>query len=204
MGQLKMLEDLELSSLECLSHLPESLGQLKNLRRLGIFQCFLLTTLPEIIGQLENLTEIIINMAGSSNRLGSLQRLPESFGCLKRLQMLKITGCPLLTRLPDSFPSLSGLQDFVFDSKGNGGEDKACGLVDLPENFGQLKCLSWLELRNCFQLSALPESLGQLTSLKTLKLARCFSLTRLPESIGQLKGLEMLVTDKMEEDGDEG
>ena len=64
------------------------------------------------------------------------------------------------------------------------------GLSRLPESIGQLKELTWLNLRRN-ELSALPESLGQLKRLQELHIGSN-QLSSVPEWLGQLDNLNAL------------
>lgn len=64
------------------------------------------------------------------------------------------------------------------------------GITRLPENIGELKDLTHLDLSEN-ELTSLPESIGNLKKLETLILAEN-KLTTLPESIRNLKKLEFL------------
>ncbi|CAI5950896.1 unnamed protein product [Closterium sp. NIES-65] len=203
-GQLTGLEELELLSLDCLRQLPESIGQLQCLKWFKMCWCMSVRNLPESIGQLKELEEMVINMAASETWLGSLKELPQSFGQLYSLRFLKIVGCPLMLDLPECFGQLYQLEEFVFDNKGFAEESEACGLLSLPDSFGQLTSLVRLELRNCFALTSLPESLGHLPYLYSLKLIGCYSLATLPESLGSSGSLQLLLVDnKVDDDEDE-
>jgi hypothetical protein len=62
----------------------------------------------------------------------------------------------------------------------------------LPEDFGQLTALRFLNLSDCRQLRTLPGSFSRLAALQTLNLWSCHSLVALPD-LNDLKALRKLV-----------
>ncbi|GKE21752.1 disease resistance TIR-NBS-LRR class family protein, partial [Tanacetum coccineum] len=60
----------------------------------------------------------------------------------------------------------------------------------LPDSICLLKCLKWLDIRNCFRIGKLPEDIGRLECLKVLDITDT-GISHLPQSIFGLKGLVM-------------
>ncbi|KAL2628622.1 hypothetical protein R1flu_013308 [Riccia fluitans] len=60
----------------------------------------------------------------------------------------------------------------------------------LPETFGQLKNLRFLQISNFLRFQAFPSSFGNLSGIEVLKLKRLGSLETLPESLGDLRRLK--------------
>lgn len=131
-----------------------------------------LRTLPEAIGSLTHLKHI-------DARANPLVSLPERLGELQALETLELYQAEM-GQLPQSFTRLSTLSYCVLCAR----------LTDLPEDFGALRALTYLDLSNN-RLTALPVSMRKLTALKRLKL--CGNQFReLPEWLGELSALEHL------------
>jgi len=113
---------------------------------------------------------------------GSMERLHESFGNLKKLEVLNLQFCGKLVELPSSFGGLQNLKDLDL---------KKSGIRSLPKSFGTLSNLEVLNLCACYRLTELPSSFGGLQNLKNLDLYYS-GIRSLPESFGKLKNLELL------------
>ncbi|XP_059069640.1 disease resistance protein TAO1 isoform X2 [Cryptomeria japonica] len=77
-----------------------------------------------------------------------------------------------------------------------------CSLTKLPDLFGELRSLQFLNLSKCDKLEELCSDFHCLGALKELNLSGCCSLTRLPDFFGKLKSLQTLnlsKCDKLEE-----
>lgn len=100
---------------------------------------------------------------------------------LANLRVLELSGCYLerLWLCKSQAPLL--LRELVID----------CPLAKLPENIGHLENLELMVLRNT-NLKGLPESFGNLKKLKYLDLSHSPSLQKLPNSFANLKNLERL------------
>lgn len=187
-----------------LTSLPDSLGRLSNLQRLVLHNCTDFDCLPASFVSLRRLKVLRIQSWRSDGdelceglgpyrskfrsletmwgpRLSHLIRLPDSFGSLSSLQQLILTDCYELRRLPDSFGRMSSLQrldllNFV-------------SLQRLPDSFGNMSSLRELNLNDCSNLTCLPFNFGNLRSLKALNLNDCSSLTCLPVNFGNLHSL---------------
>ncbi|KAL6184452.1 hypothetical protein ACLB2K_045853 [Fragaria x ananassa] len=66
------------------------------------------------------------------------------------------------------------------------------GIVELPEELGELIHLRYLDLSENEELEKLPESLGNLYNLQSLSLDDCHGLRTLPENMGNLINLRHL------------
>lgn len=178
LGQLLVLQVLNLSDCTLLSSLPEKLGQLKALEELHVSGCSSLKSLPDSIGQSQALRLLYLT------NCSSLHCLPESIGRLQALEVLDLICCSSLSSLPESTVQLQALKELNLT--------RCSALRCLPENICQLQALKVLDLIRCSSLSSLPESFGRLQALESLDLSGCTSLSRLPDSMGQLKRLEVL------------
>ena len=83
--------------------------------------------------------------------------LPDSIGCLSRLELLHLGGCWNLQKLPSSFGRLTALRElYLLDCS---------KLETLPDSITALSGLQWLGLWGCSSISNLPTTLGRLTGL---------------------------------------
>eukprot|EP01018_Ginkgo_biloba_P027462 Gb_00923 [translate_table: standard] len=123
----------------------------------------------------------VLNLSGCT----SLERLPDFSNCLTSLTTLDLDGCDNLQMIHESISHIQQLKNLNL---------RNCNaLRRLPASIGAIKCLSFLNLEGC-AVSTLPEEFGQLVGLEVLDLSRCKHLRRLPDSFGnlvQLKRLEM-------------
>lgn len=173
-----------------MERLPESFGTtFIALQSLNLDLCTELVALPETFGQLKALHTL--EMSGDYSNQMALESLPTSLGNLAALQTLKLGFCVQLVVLPNSFGRLKKLQTLSMES---------CeALLALPESFGDLEDLQVLKLESCIQLAALPASFGQLKKLQTLSMVRCHALQELPASFGGLEELQVLELDHCRE-----
>ena len=147
-------------------------------------------------------------------RCGNLQRLPDSFASLHRLESLEL-DVTSFRRLPDFTPLTSltclDVQCGMEETK----VDWRCLFSDLPwlkvlrvsslNNLhripAKIGCYTRLEALHLFNLPffSLPESFGQLRSLTELELEFCKSLRSVPESFSQLQSLQQLEMDDLDD-----
>jgi len=121
-GNLKKLEELNLSGNHLLKELPDSIGNLTNLRILNISRNKL-QTIPDSIGNLKKLEKLDL----SSNNL--LNELPDTIGNLNSLEILNLSDT-CLNSLPESMENLTNLEN-LFLSKHNTGRRSS------PDNYSQ-------------------------------------------------------------------
>ena len=106
------------------------------------------------------------------------------FESLHALEILHLTNCVRLEKVPMSFAKLASLKELSL---------KGCeNLMDLPVDFGNLHALELLDLTNCGRLEKVPKSFVNLESLKRLALERCENLMELLVEFGNLHALESL------------
>jgi Leucine-rich repeat (LRR) protein len=136
-----------------------------------------ISNLPDNIGNLIKLDTLILNNPQDSKRL---KKLPDSFGDLKSLKYIDLTGMGLES-LPDSFGDLTSL--VYIDLDGN-------IINKLPENFGNLKNLE--TFRGPGILESIPNSFSNLEKLKFCFFYINSDSAILPTDFGKLKNLETL------------
>lgn len=157
------LQALDLSETE-LMELPSFLSNLKGLNYLNLQGCQKLQEL-KIIDLLHDLHYLNLSCCPE------VRSFPESIENLTNLRFLNLSRCSKLPTLPNRL-----LQSFA----------SLCSLVDLnlsgfefqmlPEFFGNICSLQYLNLSECSKLEELPKSFGQLAYLKALNLSSCSDL----------------------------
>jgi Leucine-rich repeat (LRR) protein len=196
------LQTLDLSETE-VTELPAFIGNLKMLKYLNLQGC-------QKLQQLNNLDLLHELQYLNLSCCPEVRRFPASLENLRKLRFLNLSECSKLPTLPyellQSFSSFSSIVDlnlsgFEFpvlpDFFGNICSlqflnlSKCSKLGLLPQSFGQLAYLKGLNLSSCCDLK-LPESFEYLTSLQYLNLSHCPSLEYLPSSFDKLSNLEYL------------
>jgi len=151
-----------------LSHLPPTMTHLVNLESLDLAHNQI-KELPGILGSFPHLTSL--NLVGNG-----FSALPEELGALSNLRKFDVR-CNYLSSLPSGVCELPIKQFFA---RGN-------RLIELPENFGNLRQLTDCRLESN-QLTKLPDSIGDCENLKIF-LVYDNMLTYIPESLGKITGL---------------
>lgn len=223
--QLKQLRYLDASTLS-ITDLPPQISGFHKLQTLDLSETEV-TELPAFIGNLKMLNYLNLQGCQKLLRLNNLdllhelnylnlsccpevRRFPASLENLRKLRFFNLSECSKLPTLPDellqSFSSFSSIVDlnlsgFEFrmlpDIFGNICSlqflnlSKCSKLELLPQSFGQLAYLRGLNLSFCSELK-LPESFEYLTSLQFLNLSHCRSVEYLPSSLGKLSNLKYL------------
>lgn len=181
--QLKQLRYLDASTLS-IATLPPQVGSFNKLQTLDLSETELME-LPSFLSNLKGLNYLNLQGCQKLQELNSLDLLhelhflnlsccpevrsfPESIENLTKLRFLNLSQCSKLPTLPNRL-----LQSFA----------SLCSLVDLnlsgfefqmlPEFFGNICSLQYLNLSKCSKLEELPQSFGQLAYLKALNLSSC-------------------------------
>ncbi|XBH69593.1 hypothetical protein VPH35_097423 [Triticum aestivum] len=181
--QLKQLRYLDASTLS-ITTLPPQFSSFNKLQALDLSETELME-LPSFLSNLKGLNYLNLQGCQKLQELKSLDLLhdlhylnlsccpevrsfPESIENLTKLRFLNLSWCSKLPTLPNRL-----LQSFA----------SLCSLVDLnlsgfefqmlPEFFGNICSLQYLNLSECSKLEELPQSFGQLAYLKALNLSSC-------------------------------
>lgn len=155
---------------------PE-VGRFSQLKELSIEENGL-SLIPETYYNLKNLRSLNLN----KNDLKCLSR--EFFLSFQNLTVLWLNNCGLLY-LPNEIDNLKFLE--TFGARSN-------SLQELPENFGALTNLKWLNLEEN-QLASLPKSFSNLKSLHVLNLGSN-KLDKLPQLVYEKNQLTTLLIHK--------
>lgn len=199
--QLKQLRYLDASTLS-ITDLPPQISGFHKLQTLDLSETEV-TELPAFIGDLKRLNYLNLQGCKKLQQLNNLdllhelhylnlsccpevRRFPASLENLRKLRFFNLSECSKLPTLPDellqSFSSFSSLVDLNL----SGFEFRM-----LPDFFGNICSLQFLNLSKCSKLELLPQSFGQLAYLKALNLSFCSDL-KLPECFEFLTSLQIL------------
>ncbi|TVU00842.1 hypothetical protein EJB05_53690 [Eragrostis curvula] len=172
------LQTLDLSETE-LTELPPFISNLKMLNYLNLQGC-------QKLQQLHNLDLLHELHYLNLSCCPRVRSFPASLGNLTKLRVLNLSECSKLPTLPDgllqSFSSFSSIVDLNL----SGFEFQM-----LPDIFGSICSLQFLNLSKCPKLEVLPQSFGQLAYLKDLNLSFCPDL-KLLQSVECLTSLQFL------------
>ncbi|KAG0582737.1 hypothetical protein KC19_3G081900 [Ceratodon purpureus] len=201
LGLLPKLHRLSIRDCKNLQKLPSSIRFLQSLQEFEFVNCgsreamgASSTGLQDLLkcGALETLriqdstfTEVVESL-GQSVPLDQLtvgcekvKCLPNSFGYLKKLRTLELSGCLHLTRLPKNLGAITSLKCLII---------MCCPIRKLPRSIGLLSQLLRLEVIGCTNLEKLPTSIRKLHSLEVFELEDCGSI----EAMGALITLQGL------------
>ncbi|TXG47004.1 hypothetical protein EZV62_026298 [Acer yangbiense] len=189
----KNLHSLHLFRCESLSRLPSNIHIEGS--EFSLFNCMSLTNFPHISGNIKRLemrgsgVEEVPSMIQSLSMLERLdmsyctrlKSISKSICKLKSLNLLDLTGCCKLEKLPP-FSGLCSLKELRLNNS---------NLTEISEDIGCLSSLEKLELHgNVFE--RLPKSIKQLSKLYYLSLYNCGMLRSLPELPSSLRYLEAM------------
>ncbi|KAJ9177998.1 hypothetical protein P3X46_009918 [Hevea brasiliensis] len=161
--EVKVLKKLQILDLSHSVHLAKisNFSGLPSLERLILGRCTSLVNVHQSIGHLKRL--VFLNLEGS------ILRSFHNIFNLKSLEILNISGCSKLGRLPDHLGNMEALAELVAEKT---------DIKQLPSSIGHLKKLAKLSLGGLEDgmqsiSSLLPASFAGLTSLTRLVIANC-------------------------------
>ncbi|XP_066323996.1 disease resistance protein RPV1-like [Miscanthus floridulus] len=177
LGNLVKLEMLDVSGTN-LTLVPSCISSLRVLKYLNLKGC-------QNLQQLQSLDELhelcYLNLSGCL----SVRNLPESLQELKNLCFLNLADVHILHEgLLQSLERLKSLEDLILSG---------FKLQTLPDIFGQLSSLRFLNLSRCSTLQQLPQSFFELQSLKGLRILDLSNCSQMEIVIGTPTNLEVLV-----------
>ena len=178
LGQLTMLQDLNLFGNSITGVIPPELGQLTALEICALAENSLTGTIPPELGQLTNLQALGLN----ENTLSG--SIPPELGQLRKLEWLQLYANQLSGPIPPELGQLAQLKYLVLDWNELSGP--------IPQELGRLYQLKHLYL-NHNQLSSLSPGLGRLDQLERLGLLNNDLTGPIPPDLGQLTKLEWLI-----------
>ncbi|CAN0880802.1 Disease resistance protein L6 [Linum grandiflorum] len=167
---LRELKELRFYESDEIEEIPRDICLLSKLERLALYATPNIRTIPMGIGAIRQLIELRLN---SCKGLQHIEELPSS------LNILYISGCPLLERLPN-LANLNNLIQLTL----------SCPMLQEIPGLGELTVLVDLRIHNSFDLHNL-DGLENLASLKFLLIEKCREMENLP-SVASLKKLKRL------------
>lgn len=177
-GTLSKLKILNLSNIDIIDTIPETIYNLKNLEYLDLSNNPLRGNIPPLIGNLTNLK--YLNLRG--NFLPG--NIPESIVNLTNLWFLDLSQNKLTGSIPSAIGNLTNLQTLcLFYNQLTG---------PIPESIGNLSKLPSLSLLQNQLSGSIPDSIGKLLNLQALDLSANYLTGSIPESIGNLRNLKEL------------
>ncbi|KAI7750731.1 hypothetical protein M8C21_013033, partial [Ambrosia artemisiifolia] len=204
-GRLSQLANLNLSEVDIDSELPASIGNLKHLKILDLSYSAFKGTLPASISNLTQLRELHLNYNGM------IGQIPSSFSNLTQLTLLDLSHNNVSGSIPSyignmtqltlldlsynkftgSLPSLESFSNLTYLSLSNNNFDR----WKLPDWFGKLNKITYLNLENVNLYGEIPSSFFNLTQAESLYLSRNQLEGELPFSLRNLQHLEELYLD---------
>ncbi|KAK9933417.1 hypothetical protein M0R45_020615 [Rubus argutus] len=157
---LTSLKKLDLRANFFTGSFPYDIARLKSLEYLDLSVSYLEGQLPNFMGNMCKLKSLILN----NNRFdGGIQEFLSGFSNCSRLESLDLSGCGIVSTLPNSLGMLKSLQhlDLSFNS--------FWGTIS-DSTIGNLSSLKILRLNSNHFNGSIPESLGQLSQLVYLHL----------------------------------
>jgi Leucine-rich repeat (LRR) protein len=180
-GHLKHLSHLELARPD---GFPQSLSLPDSFSQLAALQYFLMGTSVDSFAPLQHCTELEHMELKLPNITAENYSVPNYIGNFPSLTFLKLAGQSTgACTLPASIGNLHTLKDLRL---------QIWHMENLPESFGDLGSLTYLNLSNERGLTALPASIGHLQGLKKIEITNAEDLELLPESLCTLTALKML------------
>ncbi|XP_034676870.1 disease resistance protein RPV1-like isoform X2 [Vitis riparia] len=154
-------------------HLPKDFEFPHNLRYLHWQRC----TLRSLPSRFYGGELIEINLKSSN-----IKRLWKGNKCLGKLKGIDLSNSKQLVKMP-KFSSMPNLERLNLEG--------CTSLRELHSSIGDLKWLTYLNLRGCEQLQSLPNSM-KFESLEVLNLSNCSNFQKFPKIHGNMKFLRTL------------
>ena len=180
-GNLRMLQDLELSWNQLSGPIPAEIGNLASLEGLGLVCNQLTGPIPSTLGRLSKLQILALQ---ANHLTGSI---PVELGQLLNLQYLVLESNELTGSIPAELGHLAKLQTFIAASNQLTGP--------IPPELGNTS-LQDLELYGNGLTGPIPPELGNLTNLRTLDLRSNRLSGPIPPDLGKLVRLQLLFLDR--------
>lgn len=172
-GKLVNLQEIKLHDTSLGGKVPGSIGKMTALRDIDLFNCKLEGELPAEIGEAPNLENIRFD---KNPKLSGA--IPEQWGDLKKLRILHIEDCPLITSLPKSFSKCQAFwemnlancvgiteipTEWIESSKLERIQAYGSGLTSLPQ-WEKHPFLSAIDAQNCKLECAIPPFVAHLVN----------------------------------------
>ena len=196
-GNLTLLEDLDLSRVNISSTMPNIFANMSKLRSLYLFDCGMYGEFPKGIFMLPNLRILDVNHNEDLNgswpdfqywrspleqmslaRVNFSRELPSSMGNLSSLIALEMPSCSLSGSIPSSIGSLTNL--IYLDLSNN------IFVGNIPSSIGNLIKLGLLGLRNNHLTGLIPCRVANLTQLIILDMSYNYLTGPIPLGLRKL------------------
>ena len=178
-GDLDMLQSLDLSCGYLNGRLPPEMGKLQNLRFLNLQNNDLRGPIPSELGSLANI-EVLL-MYNNQNMGGSI---PPELGNLEKLIRLNITRCNMSGLIPLELGRMTNLEDLsLFENNLSG---------PIPSELGDLKNLKKLALSDNDLTGQIPPELGDLIKLDVMFLDSNQLTGQIPPELSNIDVLRIL------------
>ena len=178
LGELKILERLELKHNQLQGEIPQELGQISSLQVLSLGHNQLTGEIPTELGQLRFLRRLEL---GSNQLSGAI---PSVLGKLEFLETLCLDQNQLTGAIPPELGELQHLRLLYLNQLQLSGQ--------IPPELGQLKELQELFLNQNRLTGHIPADLGGLASIERMSLAQNQLSGQIPHELGQLQELQWL------------
>ncbi|XP_057434819.1 receptor-like protein kinase HSL1 [Lotus japonicus] len=177
---LKNLTKLDLSNNSIAGEFPTSLYNCSSLQYLDLSQNYLAGVIPDDINRLKTLT--YLNLAGNS----FTGDVPAAIGKLPELRTLHLYQNNFNGTLPKEIGDLSNLETLGL------AYNWRLTPMAIPFEFGNLKNLRFMWMKQCNLIGEIPESFVNLTSLEQLDLSVNNLTGSIPSSLFSFKNLKFL------------
>nr|XP_028954100.1 TMV resistance protein N-like isoform X2 [Malus domestica] len=176
-GHLKRLSLVNLSHCHKLISLPRDFYKLKSVETLLLNRCYKFRELHEDIGEM-------ISLRTLEAKYTAIREVPPSIGHLKRLSLVNLKGCRMLSSLPRDFYKLKSVETLLLND--------CSKFIELHEDIGEMISLRTLEAEDT-TIREVPPSIGHLKRLSLVNLTGCDNLISLPRDFYKLKSVETLL-----------
>ncbi|CAK9113896.1 unnamed protein product [Durusdinium trenchii] len=202
LGQLQLLQRLELAKNRLSGEIPEELGQLHSLWNLNLDQNQLSGKIPKQLSHLQSLeilrlgqNQLSGEIPNELSQLQSLQELdlaqnqlsgdiPKELGRLQSLRMLQLAQNQLSGEIPKELGQIHLLEELVLSQNQLSGK--------IPKELGKLHLLIILLLHQNRLNGKIPKELSQLQSLSLLLLHENKLSGQIPKELSQIHSLTKL------------
>jgi hypothetical protein len=177
LGNLAILNTLNLNGNGLSGAIPRELGNLASLRSLGLYTNQLSGSIPPELGGLTNLEELSLE----GNQLSG--PIPTGLGSLAKLRSITLHGNQLSGSIPPELGGLTSLETIILERNQLSGP--------IPPELGSLAKLRIISLSSNHLSGSIPPGLGSLANLQYLTLSFNQLSGSIPPQLGNLLKLNI-------------